>query len=172
MRSDFLRNGGSGIIGIYESFSIGKAFFEYISLVQQPVCPASFSGCPAWPFTQLNVTLSFQEAAALPGSTFSAAFVGLYQQSSSYKFFCNAVYNISAVGGEYHLTGFFQSLQSGNDSQELHAVIGSVCIAAGKLLFGLSIAEHNTVSAGAGVAAAGAVSKNLNSLDKIHSFIR
>jgi len=86
--------------------------------------------------------------------------------------FCNAVYNISAVGGEYHLTGFFQSLQSGNDSQELHAVIGSVCIAAGKLLFGLSIAEHNTVSAGAGVAAAGAVSKNLNSLDKIHSFIR
>ena len=81
---------------------------------------------------------------------------------------CDAVHHILAVGGKYHLTWLLECGKSRNNAQELHSVVGGGAVAAGKLLFHAVIAEHNTVSAGTGVAAAGAVCEDLNCFDKSH----
>ena len=85
-----------------------------------------------------------------------------------YPALCDAVHHIFAVGGKYHPARLLECGKSRDNAEELHSVVGGGAVAARKLLFHAVIAEHNAVSSGTGITAAGAVCEDLNCFDKSH----
>ena len=65
--------------------------------------------------------------------------------------------DVFGVGVKLHQTGLFQGFQRRNDPGQLHAVVGGVLLAAGKLLLKFSRLENDPPASGAGVARAGPV---------------
>ncbi len=72
----------------------------------------------------------------------------------------DAVHNIFAVGRECDAARLFECGESCDDRRKLHAVVGRIRCAAGKLLFCRTIAQDRPPAARTGIAAARAVGKD------------
>ena len=137
----------------------------------------SFSGWPAWPLTQCQVTLWRVRASssACQSSAFFTGFLSavfqpfLFQPSIQLG---DAVHDIFAVGVEIDRAGLLQRLQRRDRGHQLHAVVGRLGLAAGQFLGRAVVAQDRAPAAGPGIARAGAVGEDFDAASSSESIFR